>query len=99
MASGGQVKQRGSEDPGEPDITLGDDPTDAGQIILKAANDAAKGSAGELVSIRVEDEAGYGTYCQAIVGGWRREWGGNDAVQQRMFKLVIIQGTIVEYTP
>ncbi len=95
----GRIKYRSISDPGQMDAAPADLPADPGQIILKAAKDAAKGSAAEVISFKVEDEAGYGTYARIMVSKWSRQYGGATDVQLRNAIMPIVAGTIVEYSP
>lgn len=95
----GIIKYRGLNDPGQIDVNIADDPSDAGQAILAAAKAAARGSSGEKVSMKFVDEAGYGVYCQVLVSSWKRNYGGGNDVQRRTAVLPIIVGTIVEFEP
>ena len=97
MGTGEQVLLRGSENPGQPDVTIADDPADPGQVLIKAAFDAAKGTAAENLSVRIEDEAGNGNYGQVKIGAWRRSYGGSNSVIQRSSRMLFIQGTQIEY--
>lgn len=93
----GIIKYRGEDDPGQMDVSMADLPADAGQVLLKAANAAGRGSAGEVISFKVEDGATKGTYARVLVAGWRRTYGGSNDVQMREATLPIIAGSIVEY--
>jgi hypothetical protein len=95
----GRIKYRSISDPGQMDAAPADLPADPGQIILKAAKDAAKGGVGEVISFKVEDEAGYGTYARVMVSKWTRQYGGATDVQLRNVTMPIVAGTIVEYSP
>lgn len=95
----GRIKYRAISDPGEMSMNIADDPDDAGQVILAAGKAAGKGSAGEKISLRIEDGAGVGTYAQVLVSSWARDYGGASDVQRRVAVLPIIAGTIVEYAP
>lgn len=93
----GILKYRGTRDPGEFTTNPADIPDDPGQIIMKAANDAARGSAGERISLRVEEENGIGVYCQVMVAGFARTWGGGDDLVVRNVVMPVMAGTIVEF--
>lgn len=93
----GRMKYRSISDPGQLDISMSDMPTDPGQILLKNAFAAARGAAGETISLRIEDASGKGTYARVMVAGWRKVFGGAVGVQLRNAPLPIIAGTIVEY--
>ncbi len=94
----GRIKYRSILDAGQIDASPLDQPADPGQVILKAAFDAAKGSAAETISIRIEDESGTGTYARAIVSTWRRVYGGAGDLQLRRAVLPIVPGSVVEYS-
>lgn len=94
----GRIKYRGIADPGQIDAAMADLPADPGQVILKAAFAAGRGSAGELISIHIEGPDGTGTYAQTMVAGWRRVYGGANDIQMRNATLPIIAGTVVEHT-
>lgn len=96
LASGTILKSRGSEDAGEPTLTIADDPTDAGQVLLKAAYDAASGTAAEIISIRLVDPASKVTYARTKVNSWRKLIGGSDEIIQRQSQMLIESGTIIE---
>lgn len=93
----GRIKYRSILDAGQIDATPLDAPDDPGQIILKAAFGAAKGSAAETISIKIEDESGVGTYARAIVSTWKRLYGGAADLQLRKCAMPIVAGTVVEY--
>ena len=93
----GRIKYRSINDPGQIEGTPADLPADPGQVIAKGAKDAPKGGVGEVISFRVEDESGVGTYAQVMVSSWRRVYGGAADVQLRRVVMPIIAGTIVEY--
>lgn len=93
----GRIKYRSISDPGEIEGSPADLPSDPGQVILKGAKAAAKGSAAEVISFRVEDEAGFGTYARVMVSKWTRTYGGATDVQIRNATMPVIAGTIVEY--
>ncbi len=93
----GRLKYRGISDPGQIDLSLADMPTQAGQVIMRNAFVAARGSAGETISVRIEDATTRGTYCRAMVAGWRRVYGGANDVQMRSAMMPLIAGTIVEF--
>lgn len=93
----GRLKYRSISDPGQLDASMADLPADAGQVILKAAFDAGRGSAGEIVSLHVEDASGKGTYMRVMVAGWRRVYGGATDIQMRNAVLPIVVGTVVEH--
>ncbi|KAF0675071.1 hypothetical protein [Profundibacterium mesophilum] len=97
LIDGGRTKYRAITDPGEVENSGADYPTDPGQIILKDAKFSPRGSTAEKVSIRIEDEAGIGTYAVVLVSKWRRVYGGASDIQVRAMTLPIIAGTIVEY--
>jgi hypothetical protein len=92
----GRIKYRGILDAGEIDANMADDPTDAGQVILKAAFDAAKGSTEEVISLRIRDEGGFYTAMQVKVGTWRRAYGGANDVIRRAAQLAVEPGSVVE---
>ena len=96
LSSGTILKSRGSEDAGEPTVNIADDPTDAGQVLLKAAYDASSGTAAEIVSIRLVDPASKITYARTKVASWRKLIGGSDEIIQRQAQMLIESGTIVE---
>lgn len=93
LGSGTILKSRGSEDPGEPSLSLADDPTDPGQVLLKAAYDAASGTAAETVSIRIVDAAAKVTYAQSKVSAWQANYGGSNEIIRRNTTLLITSGT------
>ncbi len=93
----GRIKFRSISDPGELAASMADLPADAGQIILKTAFAAARGAAGETISLRIEDATGKGTYARGMVASWRRVYGGAADVQIRSATMPIVAGTIVEY--
>lgn len=92
----GRIPYRGIRDGGSIEANMADMPADAGQVILKAAFDAAKGSAGEKISVKITDPNSKETYAQVIVSEWRRNYGGANDVIRRQATLVTIPGTIVE---
>ena len=92
----GRIPYRGIRDAGGGEVSMADDTADAGQIILKAAFDAAKGSSGEKISYRVRDENGDYTAAQILVGGWRVVGGGANDIKRRSATIRIIPGTVVE---
>ncbi|MDG4650115.1 hypothetical protein P6F26_16830 [Roseibacterium sp. SDUM158017] len=92
----GRIPYRGILDAGEIDANMADDVTDAGQVILKAAFDAAKGATEEVISMRVRDQSGNYTACQIMVVTWRRAFGGANDIIRRAAQLRIIPGTVVE---
>lgn len=92
----GRIPYRGILDAGEVDANMAADDTDAGQVILKAAFDAAKGSTEEVISMRVRDENGNYTACQFMVVTWRRVYGGSSDIIRRAAQLRIIPGSVVE---
>lgn len=94
----GRIKYRSINDPGQIDASMADDPSDAGQIILKAAFAAGRGSSAELVSLRIEAADGSGTYAQSMVAGWQRAFGGAADIIMRNTTLPIKAGTVVEYS-
>lgn len=94
----GRIPYRGILDGGGGDVNMADDPTDAGQILMKAAFDAAKGSTAEKLTYRIRDENGNYTAAQVLVGGWRRTYGGANDIIRRMAAIQTIPGTIVEDT-
>src|SRR6476661_3645798 len=71
----GRIKYRSIADPGQLEASMADMPADAGQIILKAAFAAARGAAGETISLKVQDSSGKGTYMRVIVASWVRVYG------------------------
>lgn len=93
----GRLKYRAINDAGQYEGTPVDDPADPGQIVIKAAFDAGKGTPAEKLSTRAEDEAGIGTYAQTIVSGWKRVYGGASDLQRRRMMMPITPGTTVEY--
>ena len=93
----GRLKYRNINDPGQIDATMADIPTDAGQILLKAAFDAASGTATETISVRITAPDTKGTYCECLVASWVRAWGGAADLQMRNATMPIIAGTIVEF--
>lgn len=95
----GRIKYRAINDPGEFNAAPADDPTDAGQVLIAAAKAAAKGTAAERLRMKVEDEAGYGTWADVLVSSWTRNVGGASDVQTRTAVMPIIAGSIVEFTP
>lgn len=94
----GRLKYRGILDAGEIEANMADDPADAGQVILKAAFDAAKGSTGEVISLRIIDQSDNYTACQIKVGTWRRNYGGANDVIRRAAMLAVEPGSVVEAT-
>lgn len=92
----GRIKYRGIVDPGEIDATMADLPADPGQVLLKAAYDAASGTAAETISVKMADTAGKITYAECLVASWRRTYGGANDVQMRNATMPIIAGTIIE---
>ena len=94
----GRIPYRGILDGGSVDANMADDPADEGQVIMKAAFDAAKGSSTELLSYRVIDQSNNYTAGQAMVVTWRRNFGGANDVIRRSAQLRLIPGTIVEDT-
>lgn len=94
----GRIPYRGILDPGGGEFGMADDPTDAGQVILKAAFDAAKGSAAEKISMRIRDEAGNYTAAQVMVSTWRRSYGGAQDIIRRTVNVRAIPGTVAEGT-
>lgn len=93
----GRMKYRSIADPGQLDASMSDMPTDPGQILLKAAFAAARGSAAETISVRIEDATTKGTYARALVSSWRRVYGGATDVQMRNATMPLVAGTIVDY--
>lgn len=93
----GRMKFRSIADPGQLDASMSDMPTDPGQIILRTAFAAARGSAGETISLRIEDGTGKGTYARVIVASWRRVYGGAADVQMRNATMPVVPGTVVDY--
>lgn len=93
----GRLKFRTIADPGDLDASMADLPADPGQIILKTAFSAARGSAAETISLRVEDASGKGTNMTVKVRGWRRVYGGATDVQLRNAPMPIDAGSVVEY--
>lgn len=93
----GRLKYRSISDPGQIDASMADLPADAGQVILKAAFAAGRGSAGETISLRIQDGASRGTYMRVLVAGWQRTYGGAKDVQMRTAALPIVAGTVVEF--
>lgn len=93
----GRIKYRSILDEGEIDATPADQPADPGQVIVKAAADAARGSAGEIISFRAEAENGVGVYGRCIVSTWRRQFGGASGVILRRMVAPIVSGSTVEY--
>lgn len=92
----GRIPYRGILDPGGGEFGMADDPADAGQIILKAAFDAAKGSVGERISMRIRDETGNYTAAQVMVSNWRRSYGGAQDIIRRQVNIRAIPGTVAE---
>lgn len=95
----GRMKFRGTEDPGEFEAAPADLPKDPGQVILKAAFDAGRGTSGEKVSVKIEDEAGFITYAQCLVSTWSRTYGGAMDIIIRNVTMPIVAGTVVEVDP
>ena len=95
----GRHKYRAILDPGDEDVSFADIPDDPGQIVLKAAFDAPRGGAGETISIKIEDEAGYGTYARVKVSRWRRAYGGAVDLIMRNSQFMVEPGTVVEFAP
>lgn len=81
------------------DMAPADLPADAGQIACKAAFDAAKGSAGETVTILVEDPGGYKTYFRALVTKFARSYGGASDLQLRNISFQPDPASFVEVVP
>ena len=94
--SEGRIPYRGIQDGGGGEMSMADDPADAGQILLKAAFDAAKGSTAEKISVRIRDESDNYIAMQCLVGSWSLEFGGANDIKRRMTELRSIPGTIVE---
>jgi len=92
----GRIPFRGIQDGGSFELNMADDPTDAGQIIMKAAFDAGKGTAAEKISVEITAPNGAIQYAQVIVGSWRKNYGGANDVIRRQAEVVTIPGTIVE---
>jgi len=80
------------------DINIADDPEDPGQILMKAAFDAAKGSTAERLAFRIMDQNDNYTAAQVLVGTWERQFGGASDIIRRMATVQSIPGTIVEAT-
>lgn len=94
----GRIPYRGILDGGTISASLADDPADAGQVLMKAAFDAAKGAAAEKLSYRVIDESSNYTAAQVLVGSWRRQFGGANDLIRRMAEMRVIPGTVAEGT-
>ena len=94
----GRIPYRGILDPGGGEFGMADDPADAGQVILKGAFDAAKGSAAEKISMRIRDETGAYTAAQVMVSSWRRSYGGSNDIVRRNVTIRAIPGTVTEGT-
>lgn len=92
----GRIPYRGIQDGGGGEMSMADDPADPGQILLKAAFDAAKGSTAEKITVRIRDENDNYIAFQAIVGSWGLQFGGANDVKRRMAELRAIPGSIVE---
>jgi len=92
----GRIPYRGILDPGGGEFGMADDPADGGQIILKAAFGAAKGSAAEKISMRIRDETGAYTAAQVLVSSWRRSYGGAQDIVRRSVSVRAIPGTVAE---
>lgn len=93
----GRIKYRSILDEGEIDATPADLPDDPGQVIVAAAANAARGSAGEVISFRAEAESGAGVYGQCMVSTWKRQFGGATGIVLRRMIAPIVAGTTVEY--
>lgn len=93
----GRLKYRSILDEGEIDATPADLPADPGQIIVKAAADAPRGSAGEIISFRAEAENGVGVYGRCMVSVWRRQFGGATGIVLRRMVAPIVAGSTLEY--
>lgn len=94
----GRIKYRGILDAGEIPANMADDPTDPGQVILKAAFDAPKGSTGEVISLRVIDGNNNYTACQIKVNTWRRNYGGANDIIRRAATMPVEPGSVIEAT-
>lgn len=81
------------------DMAPADLPADTGQIACKAAYDAAKGTAGETVTILVEDPAGYQTYFRTLITKFARQYGGASDLQVRNISFQPDPSTFVEVAP
>jgi len=92
----GRIPFRGILDPGGGEAGMADDPADAGQVILKAAFDAAKGSAAARISMRIRDETGNYTAMQVHVSSWARSYGGANDIVRRSVTIRAIPGTVAE---
>jgi len=97
--SDGQFKYRGLKTANDFTTTMLDDPTNAGQIIMKAAFDAAPASAEEKISFRRLDAGGYGQAGQGFVSDFTPANGGAGDLQMRNVSIAILVGTIVEIAP
>ena len=95
LGSGSLIKRRGTEDPGDFSFDIADDPSDAGQILLKAAYDATLGSAAERIAVEIADSAKT-TYLEVMVIKWKREWAGNDEIVTRKADFIVMSQTVVE---
>ena len=94
----GEITYRGTTKMADIEETIPDDPTDAGQIILKAAYDAARGSASELVSAKIVAEDGRGVWFQAKVSKFAPVFGGTEDLLMRSYVMSPDPETVLEFT-
>lgn len=94
----GQTRYRGLKVGRTETFRVPDDATDAGLVIVKAAFDAAKGSAAEKISIRTRDENDRYQAAQIIVGDYSVIYGGANDIKLREITIGVIAGTEVEGT-
>jgi hypothetical protein len=74
-------------------------PDDPGQVIIQAAADADPGAAAEKVALKVEDAAGYITFCTALVLKSARMYGGAEDLQMRNMSFQPDPTSFVEVIP
>jgi hypothetical protein len=97
--SDGQYKYRGLRVGPSFQTTILDAPADPGQVILKAAFDAAPGTAAEKLSFWRLDASGIGQAAQGFILDFSPADGGAGDLQMRDVSISIIVNTTVEIAP
>lgn len=92
----GQYKYRSLRVTKDFSTTMLDDPTDAGQVIMKAAFDAGLGTSSEKLSFKREDASGVGQAAQGFVSDFTPTEGGAADLQMRSISIALLVGTTVE---
>jgi len=94
----GRAPYRGIKTGAQSEMRVPDDPADPGIIVVKAAFEAAKGSAAEVISLRVRDQNGNYEAAQALVGNFSTVYGGSNDLKLRLIEVGVIPGTEAEGT-